>query len=309
LQKLSFFLQGEMSATKRNVVEKLEGIEKLLSIMQVQMHVMQVQMQVQLSDMEERLTARIEASTALRCETANLPRCFVTKLMVPTGGPAAKWTWSGIFFEEFPEASAEVLDPVQRAIGLQRLEKGRTEASARALHFQSWRGGKPAQWNGVRLDRHRFLTAAHCVSEVWDRTNGEEWVVAVYDKACGSHVPITFTAVAVDPDFVQRHGPDVAIVMCEESLPGHPHALGALRVGRPEVGDAAVIHSCFCEYDRHKAKDVVHELSSLLHCNAVGEDRAFFQGPGRTGHSGAGFFSFDGRYMGCMSEACGPRRG
>jgi V8-like Glu-specific endopeptidase len=80
--------------------------------------------------------------------------------------------------------------------------------------------------------------------------------------------------------------------------------MGPLQVGGVNAGSAAVIHSYFYEAT---AKGVMHEYSTVLHANRWDADHSFFQGPGRTGHSGGGVYRYDGALIGVMCEADGPR--
>ena len=89
---------------------------------------------------------------------------------------------------------------------------------------------------------------------------------------------------------------DLALVTFAEPVFPRRQAELTLQDGETAIGSSAAVHTLL----EHRAELCC--LASRMEYNGSN----CFQGPGRTGHSGCGFFNAWGQLVGVMSEAFGP---
>ena len=180
-------------------------------------------------------------------------------------------------------------------------------AKQRAVHVSVTHSGDGApvrdQYNGVVMTRTKMLTAGHCVLDArahgpryhferllyyyWSNDN---WSYELVEKCSPQVRSITVI-----------EGRDMAVVEFDTTI--FPQ-LPPLRLfnGSIALGSSAVANTLFCE----KGERTVH--STRLDHNGSNENGLeYFQGPGRTGHSGCGIYNSDGCLIGIMSSGSAPR--
>ena len=157
------------------------------------------------------------------------------------------------------------------------------------------------QCNAVLFSRNQILTAMHCV----DRALTDPSYKLVQLKHAGAEdvhtADLAISRIAYDKAYRNdlSSGLDLALVTFSSPLPWD---VAPPRTAKPSLATTAIIHSIL------KENKSFHEYSTKLDANRVDTDYSYFQGPGRTGHSGGGLFAGDGRLVGVMSSADGPRR-
>ncbi len=181
----------------------------------------------------------------------------------------------------------------------------RAEAANRSiwLEFRS-DNHQTSSCNGVVFERDKVLTAAHCVAGFWQATSNRLVRIKLLGQPPTENV--TLKDVLVNPKhagFLQgldsSRGLDVALLHFAEPL--EPSERTPPQIAIPTLESSQVLHTVFLADDGS-----FQEFSTIWNCNRFDLDHSWYQGPGRTGHSGSGVYDSRGRLLGLVSESLLP---